>query len=103
MLLGDTAGNCAASQHRESVTLLPLCYHSQVMGRGEAGGGGGGGWREGGKRGKMKGCDERERKAHGYYILCSCLHAFRALQKNGHLPTESHLFQEYAGYVVMTT
>ena len=58
----------------------------------------------------MKGCDERERRgreegreAHGYYILCSCLHAFRVLQKNGHLPTESHLFQEYAGYVVVTT
>ena len=66
----------------------------------------------------MKGSDEREggmggegkrrtgqegRKAHGRYILCSCLHALRVLQKNGHLPTESHLFQEYAGYVVMTT
>ena len=58
--------------------------------------------REGGMGGEEKD-RKRGREAHGCYILCSCLHALRVLQKNGHLPTESHLFQEYAGYVVMTT
>lgn len=57
--------------------------------------------REGGMGGKKD--RKRGREAHDRYILCSCLHALRVLQKNGHLPTESHLFQEYAGYVVMTT
>ena len=41
LLLGDTAGDCAASQHREGVTFLPLCYHSQVMRVGMGGEGGG--------------------------------------------------------------
>ena len=46
LLLGDTAGDCAASQHREGVTFLPLCYHSQVMRVGMGGRG---------RRGRMEG------------------------------------------------
>lgn len=59
LLLGDTAGNCAASQHRESVTILPLCNHCQVI-KGRGGGGkvvGGRG--EGGERDR-RGRGERE-------------------------------------------
>ena len=51
LLLGDTAGNCAASQHRESATILPLRYHCQVR---KVGGGGEGGERDRRGRGERE-------------------------------------------------
>lgn len=82
-------GDCSTSEHWEGATFVPLCNHCKVS---------------------VSECMPHHLQASAkncqkyvYNIstfVRSCLNALRMLQKYGHLPSESSLFREYAGWVI---